>query len=41
MIPNQDDEQDPQPLMIIKHISKELFVPLLYYIYTDECEVIE
>ncbi len=25
--------------MIIKHIRKELFLPLLYYIYSDECEV--
>ena len=25
--------------MPLKHIRKELFLPLLYYIYSDECEV--
>lgn len=28
-----------QPKMILKHIRKELFLPLLYYIYSDDCEV--
>ena len=27
------------PTMCLKHIRKELFLPLLYYIYCNECEV--
>ncbi len=35
MLPND------KSTMILKHIRKELFLPLLYYIYTDECAVIK
>jgi hypothetical protein len=28
-----------RPTMMLKHIRKELFLPLLYYIYSNECEV--
>lgn len=39
MIPSTTDEPIRRPTMIIKHIRKELFLPLLYYIYSDECHV--
>ncbi len=39
MLPNSSKETNGKPTMILKHIRKELFLPLLYYIYTDECEV--
>jgi hypothetical protein len=39
MIPNPTEENNQKSTMILKHIRKELFLPLLYYIYSDECEV--
>lgn len=39
MIPSSTDQLHPRPRMFIKHIRKELFLPLLYYIYSDECHV--
>lgn len=39
--PNTNEQNPGKPTMILKHIRKELFLPLLYYIYTDECQVNE
>jgi hypothetical protein len=41
MLPNLNKSNDGRSTMILKYIRKELFLPLLYYIYTDECEVIK
>ena len=38
-LPNTIKQNNEKPTMILKHIRKELFLPLLYYIYSDECEV--
>jgi hypothetical protein len=39
MLPNSNKQNNGKSTMILRHIRKELFLPLLYYIYTDECEV--
>ena len=39
MLPNTKQSSTEKSMMILKHIRKELFLPLLYYIYSDECEV--
>jgi hypothetical protein len=42
LVKNHFNEMLPNNIkstMILKHIRKELFLPLLYYIYSDECQV--
>ncbi|CAF0763964.1 unnamed protein product [Adineta steineri] len=39
MLPNSNKQTNEKSTMILKHIRKELFLPLLYYIYSDECEI--
>ncbi len=39
MLPNTTQEKTEKSTMILKHIRKELFLPLLYYIYSNECQV--
>lgn len=39
MLPNTIKQNNGKSTMMLKHIRKELFLPLLYYIYSDECEV--
>lgn len=34
-----DSTEQRNPTMALKHIRKELFLPLIYYIYSDECDV--
>ena len=39
MLSSTSEENNEKPTMMLKHIRKELFLPLLYYIYSDQCEV--
>jgi hypothetical protein len=39
MLPNTTKQNHGKSTMILKHIRKELFLPLIYYIYSNECEV--
>ncbi|UJR30013.1 hypothetical protein I4U23_017558 [Adineta vaga] len=39
MLPNPLEQSHVKSTMALKHIRKELFLPLLYYIYSDECEI--
>lgn len=39
MLADSTEPAHRRSIMPLKHIRKELFLPLLYYIYSDECEV--
>ncbi|CAF3442992.1 unnamed protein product [Rotaria socialis] len=39
MLPNTIQQSAEKSIVVLKHIRKEHFLPLLHYIYSDECEI--
>ncbi|CAF1018042.1 unnamed protein product [Rotaria sp. Silwood1] len=39
LLPNTEQQNNEKSTVILKHIHKEHFIPLLYYIYSDDCEI--